>query len=48
MLGLVKKKDPAKEQFQCDAISGATLTCNGVTDMIHDCVAKYSAFLLDK
>lgn len=48
MLGLVKKKDPSKGQFQCDAISGATLTCNGVTDMIHDCVAKYSAFLLDK
>ena len=44
----IKKKEPLKETFQCDAISGATLTSNGVTEMIHECVAKYSAFLLDK
>lgn len=48
MLSVVKKKEPSKETFQCDAISGATLTSNGVTEMIHECVAKYSAFLLDK
>ncbi len=48
MLSVVKKKEPAKAAYQCDAISGATLTSNGITDMIHDCVAKYSAFLLDK
>ena len=47
-LGVVKKKNAARASFECDAISGATLTCNGVTDMIHECIAKYSAFLLDK
>lgn len=47
-LSVVKKHNPAKAQYECDAISGATLTSNGVTDMIHDCLAKYKAFLQDK
>lgn len=48
MLSVAKKKDPKKEAYQCDAISGATLTSNGVTEMLHLCMAKYSTFLLDK
>lgn len=44
-LSVVKKRDPAMEQYQCDAISGATLTTDGVSDMIQDCMVKYKAFL---
>lgn len=47
-LGVAKKKDPAKAEFQCDAISGATLTCNGVTDMIQESISKYIPFLTGK
>ncbi len=28
-----------------DAISGSTLTCNGVTDMLHDCMINYVKYL---
>lgn len=35
-------KDPAT---QCDGISGATLTTNGVRDMIHNYLQKYRAYL---
>jgi len=28
-----------------DAISGSTLTCNGVTDMLHDCMINYVNYL---
>lgn len=30
---------------RCDAITGATLTSNGVNDMIHDCLSRYMTFL---
>ena len=37
-----KVKDPATE---CDGISGATLTTNGVRDMIHEYLGLYKAYL---
>ncbi|WP_315578534.1 NADH:ubiquinone reductase (Na(+)-transporting) subunit C [Hoylesella oralis] len=33
---------------QVDAITGATLTSNGVTEMLHDCIGQYTKFLKDK
>ena len=30
---------------RCDAVTGATLTSNGVNDMLHDCLARYTTFL---
>lgn len=43
----VEKKitDPST---QVDAVTGATLTSNGVTNMLHDCLSKYMKFLQDK
>ena len=42
----VLKKNLVKDpQTQCDAVTGATLTCNGVSDMLRDCLGRYSAFL---
>lgn len=46
-LSVVKKKDPTKSEYQCDAITGATFTSNGITAMIHDCLTKYKTFLMD-
>jgi Na+-transporting NADH:ubiquinone oxidoreductase subunit C len=33
---------------QCDGITGATLTSNGVDAMLKECLGKYKAFLIDK
>lgn len=33
------------EDSRCDAVTGATLTSNGVNDMIHDCLSRYMTFL---
>lgn len=33
------------DDSRCDAITGATLTSNGVNDMIHDCLSRYMTFL---
>ncbi|MFZ1237493.1 MAG: NADH:ubiquinone reductase (Na(+)-transporting) subunit C [Prevotella sp.] len=43
----VNKKidDPAT---QVDAVTGATLTSNGVTEMLHKCLGEYIAFLSKK
>ncbi|MEG1580980.1 MAG: NADH:ubiquinone reductase (Na(+)-transporting) subunit C [Bacteroidaceae bacterium] len=30
---------------KCDGITGATLTCDGVNNMLHDCLSKYKTFL---
>ena len=38
-------KDPST---QVDAVTGATLTSNGVSDMLHDCLGQYVKFLSDK
>lgn len=40
-----KVEDPTT---QVDAVTGATLTSNGVSDMLHSCLAKYINFLNDK
>lgn len=41
-LSVMKKKtDP---ETQVDAVTGATLTSNGVTNMLHDCLSKYTKF----
>lgn len=45
-LGVEKNvTDPAT---QVDAVTGATLTSNGVRDMLHEALSKYLAFLNDK
>ncbi|MBF1587599.1 MAG: FMN-binding protein, partial [Prevotella sp.] len=42
-LGVEKKvDDPAT---QVDAVTGATLTSNGVRDMLHEGLSKYLVFL---
>ncbi|MGN0069217.1 MAG: NADH:ubiquinone reductase (Na(+)-transporting) subunit C [Prevotella sp.] len=45
-LAVVKKKD--NEATQVDAITGATLTSDGVTAMLRDCLGAYLTFLTDK
>lgn len=45
-LSVHKKIDDSKTQV--DAVTGATLTSNGVTDMLHNCLGKYMKFLSDK
>lgn len=45
-LSVCKKIDDPMTQV--DAVSGATLTCNGVTNMLHEVLAKYMKFLEDK
>jgi Na+-transporting NADH:ubiquinone oxidoreductase subunit C len=55
LLSVVKmgKKDaidgvaPAADS-KCDAVTGATLTSNGVNNMLHDCLKKYTKFLTAK
>jgi Na+-transporting NADH:ubiquinone oxidoreductase subunit C len=42
-LSVVKKIDDPTTQ--ADAVTGATLTSNGVTDMFKDCLGKYMKFL---
>lgn len=45
----VKKKGDIKDPTtECDAVTGATLTSNGVSAMLHDCLGKYKAFLIQK
>ena len=45
-LGVAKNvPDPAT---QVDAVTGATLTSNGVRDMLHEALGKYLTFLNDK
>lgn len=42
-LSVVKKvEDP---ETQVDGVTGATLTSNGVSEMLHDCIAKYKSFM---
>ena len=40
-----KKVDGVGVNNRCDAITGATLTSNGVNDMLHDSLKKYMKFL---
>ncbi len=47
-LEVVKKNEVKDESVQCDAVTGATLTSNGVSLMLQDCLSKYINFLNDK
>lgn len=44
-LSVLKKSDVKDPATQCDAVTGATLTCNGVNDMLRDGLGKYKEFL---
>lgn len=39
-----KKSDVKDPTTQCDGITGATLTSNGVSAMLKDCLSKYKTF----
>ncbi len=47
-LEVVKKNEVTNPTVQCDAVTGATLTTDGVTLMLKDCLSKYLKFLNDK
>lgn len=44
VLSVVKKVD--SPDCQVDAVTGATLTSDGVNDMLHECISKYKNFLM--
>lgn len=44
VLSVVKKVDAP--DCQVDAVTGATLTSDGVNDMLHECIGKYKNFLM--
>ena len=44
VLSVVKRVDAP--DCQVDAVTGATLTADGVNDMLHDCISKYKNFLM--
>jgi len=47
-LSVVKKNDVKDKTVQCDAITGATLTSDGVSLMLKDCLGKYIEFFNNK
>ena len=47
-LSVVKKNEVSDPTTQCDAVTGATLTCNGVSEMLHTCLGEYTKFLTSK
>lgn len=47
-LEVVKKNEVTDPTVQCDAVTGATLTTDGVSLMLKDCLGKYLEFLKDK
>ncbi len=47
-LKVVKKGQAKETDFECDGISGATLTMNGVSAMLSECITQYKAFLASK
>ena len=46
-ISVLKKRD-SNDPNSVDAVTGATLTSNGVTDMLHDCLGQYIKFLNTK
>ncbi len=44
-VGLGVVKNPSNEECQVDAVTGATLTSNGVNDMLQEGIGKYVKFL---
>lgn len=47
-LSVLKENDVKDKTTQCDGVTGATLTSNGVDMMLKDCLGKYISFLNDK
>lgn len=47
-LSVVKKNEVKDRTVQCDAITGATLTSDGVSLMLKDCIGQYVEFLNNK
>lgn len=47
-LKVIKKNEVTDPTVQCDAVTGATLTSDGVSLMLKDCLGKYLEFLKDK
>lgn len=47
-LAVVKKSELKDASVQCDGITGATLTSDGVSLMLKDCLGKYTKFLEQK
>lgn len=47
-LSVLKKSDVKDPTTECDAVTGATLTTNGVSDMLHEGLGKYKTFLTTK
>ncbi len=47
-LSVVKKNNVKNPASECDAITGATLTSVGVSDMLHEGLEAYKAFLKAK
>jgi len=47
-LSVVKKSELKDSSVQCDGVTGATLTSDGVSMMLHDCLGKYMRFLTQK
>ena len=47
-LSISKKIEPEKQANQVDAVTGATLTMNGVTEMLHEGLGAYIKFFNDK
>ena len=44
-IAVKKKSDVKNPASECDAVTGATLTSDGVSLMLQDCFAKYVSFL---
>lgn len=44
-LAVLKKSDVKDPSTQCDAVTGATLTTDGVSLMLKDCLSQYLPFL---
>ncbi len=50
-LGVAKKGKAVNglpDESRCDAVTGATLTSDGVNNMLHDCISRYMTFLNTK
>lgn len=47
-IDLSVKKNVDDPATQVNAVTGATITSNGVSNMLHDCLSKYVQFLNDK
>jgi len=47
-VAVLKKSEVKDPATQCDAITGATLTSDGVSLMLKECLGKYVKFLKDK